>query len=314
MVNEHKKGVAIMLLAGVCWGTSGTLSRLAPQGTAPIALAWTRLFCGGLFTLCAALLLSKRTFSLKSPLILLSGVLTAANQICFFAAMDHLGVALGTMLVIGSSVIMAGILGCFTGERPSGLWWFAAAIGIIGSCFAAASSSGSSLSLDLPGLLFGLGGGLAYAGLGVTFKLMDSQGFSATWRNAVALSGGALLLLPLPLFVTPMRWLMSSAGVLSALSIGMVATAIPYCLFAAALSRISVGQAYTISLAEPLTAGLLGLFLLGESLSLWGALGMALQFSSMVLTGWEATRKGADEPPAKAEKRWQGSDNSYNTL
>lgn len=107
----------------------------------------------------------------------------------------------------------------------------------------------------------------------------------------MALSGGALLLLPLPLFFADMQWLASLQGASSALSMGLFSTALPYCFFAAALSRITVGQAYTIGLAEPLTAGLLGLCLLGEKLSLYGALGMALQLACMALTGWEATRK-----------------------
>jgi len=292
MLKGQERGIAAMLLAGLLWGTSGTLSRLAPSSAAPLALAWARLFFGGLFTLCAALCAEKggKNF-LRSPFVLISGAMTAANQVCFFAAMDHLGVALGTMLVIGSSVVMAGIWGCFMGERPSGLWWFAAALGVAGSCAAALSSPGGSLSFDLPGLLFGLGGGLAYTGLGAVLKLMGERGFSALERNAMALSGGALLLLPLPLFFADMQWLASLQGASSALSMGLFSTALPYCFFAAALSRITVGQAYTIGLAEPLTAGLLGLCLLGEKLSLYGALGMALQLACMALTGWEATRK-----------------------
>ena len=78
----------------------------------------------------------------------LAGICTAMNQTGFFMSMDVLGVALSTMLVIGSSLVMAGVLGCFLGEAPSRLWWFAALLGIAGSCLEAAPGS-----FQLKGLL-----------------------------------------------------------------------------------------------------------------------------------------------------------------
>ena len=48
---------------------------------------------------------------------------------------------------------------------------------------------------------------------------------------------------------------------------GVVATALAYILFTAALVRLPVSWSATLSLAEPLTASLLGLAVLGESLA-----------------------------------------------
>ena len=60
---------------------------------------------------------------------------------------------------------------------------------------------------------------------------------------------------------------------------------------ALALARITVGQSYTIGLLEPLTAGLLGLFFLGETVTAVQAAGMALEFACMALAGWDALHK-----------------------
>ena len=42
-------GIGAMLAAGLFWGGSGTISRFAPAAALdqPLALAWTRLFFGG---------------------------------------------------------------------------------------------------------------------------------------------------------------------------------------------------------------------------------------------------------------------------
>ena len=136
-------GIGAMLAAGLFWGGSGTISRFAPAAALdqPLALAWTRLFFGGVMLGAAALAVRRRGVFLAARAALLAGLCTAMNQTGFFMSMDVLGVALSTMLVIGSSLVMAGVLGCFLGEAPSRLWWFAALLGIAGSCLAAAPGS-----------------------------------------------------------------------------------------------------------------------------------------------------------------------------
>jgi DME family drug/metabolite transporter len=54
-------------------------------------------------------------------------------------------------------------------------------------------------------------------------------------------------------------------------------------LFARGLALTPVAAAVTLSLAEPLTAGILGLTLLGERLSPLMALGMGCIFSGLLL-------------------------------
>ena len=264
-----------MLMAGLFWGGSGTISRFAPAAALdqPLALAWTRLFFGGVMLGAAALAVRRRGVFLAARTAFLAGICTAMNQTGFFMSMDVLGVALSTMLVIGSSLVMAGVLGCFLGEAPSRLWWFAALLGIAGSCLAAAPGSAGA-PFQLKGLLWGFLGGLGYALLGLNLKLLGRRGLGPLESNGAALLWGAALMLPL-LWKSDMSWLATARGMASAL----------------ALARITVGQSYTIGLLEPLTAGLLGLFFLGETVTAVQAAGMALEFACMALAGWDALHK-----------------------
>ncbi|MFZ0544216.1 MAG: EamA family transporter, partial [Candidatus Promineifilaceae bacterium] len=84
--------------------------------------------------------------------------------------------------------------------------------------------------------------------------------------TAVLFFLGAVLLLPI-LLVSDLSWVLTSNGLLVALHLGLIATALAYILFTRGLQGVPVSSAVTLSLAEPLTAALLGIFLLKEELS-----------------------------------------------
>ncbi|MEK7863188.1 MAG: EamA family transporter, partial [Chloroflexota bacterium] len=90
--------------------------------------------------------------------------------------------------------------------------------------------------------------------------------------------------------------------VLVALELGLVATALAYLLFTRALVTLPVSWAATLSLAEPVTASLLGLVVLGESLA-GGQLGGALLVAAGLVTLATAAarpspERGSGSPPA----------------
>jgi len=99
---------------------------------------------------------------------------------------------------------------------------------------------------------------------------------------AVVFCLGALLLAPV-LFLADLSWLAQPRGLAVALHLGLVATAAAYTLFARGLSAVPVASAVTLSLAEPLTAGALGVVLLGEQLAPSALLGMGLIFGGLIL-------------------------------
>ncbi len=92
---------------------------------------------------------------------------------------------------------------------------------------------------------------------------------------------GALLLLPV-FFFTNSRWLLTPRGVAVALMLGLVATALAYLLYTRALRVVAVNTAVTLTLAEPVTASLLGVLLLGERLAWAGWAGVALILAGLL--------------------------------
>jgi DME family drug/metabolite transporter len=87
-----------------------------------------------------------------------------------------------------------------------------------------------------------------------------------------------------PVFLTqPTAWMGESRGWLVALHLGLITTALAYVLYGRGLKETSVSSTVTLSLAEPLTAALLGVFFLGEPFTLQAVAGAALIFLGLLL-------------------------------
>jgi DME family drug/metabolite transporter len=132
------RGSWLVLLAACLWGTNGTAQALAPQGAQPIIIGTLRIALGGVTLLAFALLRGSLHRSKRWPFwpTLLGALSMAAYQMFFFAGVARTGVAIGTIVGIGSTPILAGPIGYLArGERPSRRWAMATGLGIIGCAF-----------------------------------------------------------------------------------------------------------------------------------------------------------------------------------
>jgi DME family drug/metabolite transporter len=286
----------LVLAAAVCWGTTGTAQALAPSGAQPAAVGATRLLLGGLALLGFAAWRGAFRRGAPWPLVatLVAAACMAAYQLCFFAGVARTGVTVGTLVAIGSSPILAGVIAWFLrGEIPGRRWGWATLLAIAGCGLL--FTAGKSLRLEASGIFLSLGAGLAYALFTVASKsLLQKQPPEAAM--AVVFSLGAVFLLPL--FLTAdLAWLAQPRGAAVALHLGIVTVALAYSLFAQGLKRVPVAPAVTLTLAEPLTAGALGVFLLGERLTLPAVLGSALVFAGLAMLAWGGQAAQASGAP-----------------
>ena len=283
-----KRGVLFILAAAVLWGTTGTAQALAPAGAQSLAIGTLRLVVSAAALGVAALTTSISTSQtaqttpgkMHPGLLLLSAACMAAYQVLFFAGVARTGVAVGTIVGIGSSPVLAGLLATlFRGERLTPRWAAATLLAVAGCALLALT--GGEVDVDLFGILLAVGAGAAYA----TFSLASKnllQNRSAGQVMAAVFGLGAIFLAPL-LFSQDLSWLAQPRGMGVVLWLGVFATALAYTLFGKGLARTPVTAAVTLSLAEPLTAGLLGVLLLGERLTPLAWVGIALIFSGLAV-------------------------------
>lgn len=281
-----------VLAAAVLWGTTGTAQAFAPEGARPTAVGAVRLTVGGVALLALAAARGVLKGDSRWPIVataFASGGM-AAYQLFFFAAVDKTGVAVGTVVTIGSSPILAGLLGFLVRrERPGSLWTLATVFAVVGCILLIAT--GSAVNVDVSGVLLALGAGVAYATYAVSSKgLLEAQPPDAAM--AVVFCLGAVFLFPW-LATADLRWLVQRRGLTVALHLGLVATAAAYVLFSRGLMAVPVATAVTLSLAEPFTAATLGVIVLGERLTVLPMLGMGLLLSGLALLafGAKTTRK-----------------------
>lgn len=255
----------MVLLAALMWGTTGTARALAPSDAAPLAVGAVRIAIGGALLVVIALVRGG-LIGPRWPLLpaAVAATAVAIYQLAFFEGVARVGVAVGTILAIGSAPAFAGALGWLVlHERPTTRWLMATAIAVAGLVLLFLQSGAavtSPAAVVLP-LIAGAG----YAVYATASKRLLRAG-DAVSVAAIGFGGGAVLLVPV-LLVADLRWLADPRGAAVAIELGVFATALAYILFNRALVRLPVSWGATLSLAEPLTASLLGMAVLGESLT-----------------------------------------------
>ncbi len=211
------------------------------------------------------------------PLVL-AGALVALYQLCFFAALDRAGVAIGTVVTIGSGPVFAGVLGVVAGQGFPGVRWLGStALAVAGVIVLVGPTTGGS---SLAGVGLALLSGIGYAGYTVVAKGLIGGGAPGDAVMARAFAIGGLLLAPALLVGDPTA-LVSVPGLVTALYLGIVPTALAYLLFARGLASLSAATVTTVVLLEPVVASLLGILVLGEELQPAAVVGCAMVLAAV---------------------------------
>jgi drug/metabolite transporter, DME family len=290
---RSRAGAGDILLAALLWGTTGTARTFAPAGTSPVAVGAARIILGGALLLAlasrsAGLRLLARRGPATWGLLVMGALCVAVYQTAFFAAVASTGVAVGTVVTIGSGPAFAGLLSRLTGQaRPSRRWLLATAVAVAGCGLLV--SGGRSAGADPAGVALALLSGLGYASYATIASRLIARGEDDRSVMGVLFGGAALLLLPV-LVGGRVTWLFTGSGLLVTLYLGAVTTGFGYILYARGLRSTPVTTATTLTLAEPAVAAVLGVFVLGEHLGPVALSGLALLAAGLLLLMLPARR------------------------
>jgi DME family drug/metabolite transporter len=291
-----------VLLAAVLFGTTGTAQALGAPDVDALSLGSARIVVGGSALALVAVVLARRIGviadvpamrtggrgTMVSVLVGAAGVV--AYQPAFFLGTDRNGVAIGTLVALGSAPLATGVLTWIMARRFPGMrWCIATAVAVLGLILLAGAGAGAGAGavpgasgVDVFGLASSLGAGVSYAVYAVMSKRLLQNGWSAARAMGTVFGSAAVVSLGL-LVTTDTGWLATTNGGLTALWLGLVTVCVGYLLFAAGLRHLSAPAVSTLTLAEPLTAALLGLIVLGETLSGASWIGLAAILAGIVI-------------------------------
>jgi DME family drug/metabolite transporter len=311
------RGFPLVVLAALCWGTSGVCARIVADrtGLGPLDIAWHRMAIGAVVLLTGHLLTRRRRTSpavpLTRPVAVRLGLVAAglaAYQLAFFAAVEQAGVSVSTLVALGLAPLLIALGAVALGHgRPDRATLVALTVALAGLVLLVGLTAGASAGTAvLLGALLACGSALGYA----VVTLVGSGVPAGVPVTLAGFVGGALLLTPVAL-AAGLRLTTEPVALATLLYLGAVPSALAYALFFRGLQTVSGAVAGIVTLLEPVTATVLATAFLGERLPL-GALAGGLLVLAAVAglylrrpAGAEregvAEREAVPEPHAVAE-------------
>jgi DME family drug/metabolite transporter len=297
----HGRGAVLAVLAAsVLFGTTGTIQELGPDAATPLGVGWLRIVVGAVTLWCLARRLpSTRLLLVHRVPFVLGGLGVAIFQPAFFAGTSRCGVALGTMLALGSGPCFAGGLewACWR-RRPTGTWLAATALTVAGGALLVASAGGDA-RIEVVGIACALGAGLGYAVYALAAKSLIVRGIDSTVSLAWPFTLGAVALAPFAA-AEPLGWAVTAAGAVMLLHLGVITVGVAYYLYGRGLRGLDTSTAVMLTLAEPLTAAVAAMVVLDEHLGAVGWLGAAAVLAGLAVAGGVRSPRGHDPPDASS--------------
>lgn len=305
MAQKQALGVAAVIFAAMLWGTTGTTQALLPPTREPLVVGALRLAFGAL----ALVILAQAQPRMRAGLgglpwggIVFAGACIAGYNLLFFWAVSLAGVGVGTAITIGSAPIWATAYeGVRRGRWPGG--WLAlgqlcavAGVGLLALVGAEAGASNAASNAAITGGAQAVWGGVALsAASGACYAAYSlatsriSHSAPSTTLAAATFCVAALICAPV-LLVLPLGWLVGVQAWAGVVFLGLGATGLAYAFYTWGLTRISAAGAVTLALAEPVTAWVLAVTVVGEGLSTPKVLGALLIFLGLALVSISAMR------------------------
>ena len=260
MNTNRRRAVAALTAAGLLWGTTVPLSKLALGWLAPGWLTFVR------FGLAAAILLAAapraRLRAACTPSVLASGAIGYGGSVVVQnAGITRTSVSHAALLVGATPVLVAIIAALWhrTVARP--VAWVGFAVSLAGVALVAGGGGGSATAA---------GDGLVLASLLLSAAFTVAQARRLRGRDPVALTavqflGAALAVLPFSMATEGVPGLPAGPGVvLAVLGLAAGGTLLPFTLFAYAQGRVSAEVAGAFLNLEPLVGAVAGVVVFGD--------------------------------------------------
>lgn len=272
------RGVILVVLAAIFWGISGIIADiLMNNGWNPIVISFYRGAIGLLFFFVWFLFRFKKNWTFSPPLYiwsLLAGVGVAGNFTFYFLSIQASSVAVAATLMYTAPVFVLITSFLLRLERSTWFKW-GCIIGVLsGIILLTGAYNTDAISVSFLGASTGLASAISYALFIFAFKKASAIGKPQLILTIAFLS----FCLVLFLFIDNQEAVavLASPDLGWFFLLGIVGAGISFILYLIGIRLTTAATASMVAMVEPVTASLLGVLLLGNSLTIIQVLGMVV--------------------------------------
>ena len=283
----------LVVLAAVCFATTGTAQQLGPDSSSPLGVAAIRFFIGSIMLFLLSSVRPKRHLVTdRQPLATWIWAVAAFGQAlygaAFFSAVRSTGVAVGTVVALGSAPLITSAITAISSRKSPSLSWLGTTLfAIVGMSLIVVSGKESQVTVS--GVALALLAGLGYALFALGSKTILSSGVSSELAMAKVFGVASLMLAP-TLFFVDLEWLLHGDAIVMVVWLGVVTLALAYWSYATGLRQLEPSQTTMITLVEPVVATLLGAAVLSERPSVLAWCGIVVVISALLADSRNASK------------------------
>ena len=272
-MDKLKSPRLMMIFSMVIFGTLGLFVRNIPVSSGELAL-YRAILAALLIAVYLGITKQKILFAnikKEVPLLLASGVAMRVNWIFLFQAYKYTTVSLATLSYYFAPVIVTVACPFLFKEKLTGkqiICFLMSTAGLV--MITGIGKIGSNT--DFIGILWGLGAAFFYAVVILLNKFI--KGVEGIHRTFLQFLSAIVILIPY-VAVTGGVTLgqLHTVGWINLLIVGLLHTGITYCLYFSALKELPGQKAAILSYIDPLVAVVISITVLGESMTVWQAVG-----------------------------------------
>jgi O-acetylserine/cysteine efflux transporter len=293
MERNRNRAVVALITAGVLWGTTVPLSKVALEWLPAAWLTFAR------FGLACLILLAVSRSGIRAacrPAILGSGAIGYGGSVL----LQNAGIARTSVshaaLLVGAVPVLVAIIAAISHRRMARpLAWTGFAVSLAGVVLV---TTGRAAGVNAPGGAATLGDGLVLASVLLSATLMVAQPRMLRGRDPVAVTAAQFLGAAagvLPLAISSGGIAVPSAGelvpVLATLALAVAGTMAPFTLFAYGQKRVPAEVAGAFVNIEPVVGAVAGVVVFGDPAGPSQLVGGLAILAGIAMSSWRMTSK-----------------------
>ena len=282
---SNLKGYLFAAIAAASYGTNPIFAiPLYREGISVPSVLFMRYAMAVAIMFFVTMIKSPKAFVIKPRyvgLLAFMGILMVLSSIALFESYKYLSAGIASTLLFFYPVMVAVIMAIFYKERLTKKSWVCLVTAFLGVVILSKNDDGGFISLL--GLTLVMLSSLSYAIYLVYINRGPMKKINTSTITFYVILGGFLVMIPYCLLDGGLMLPKTTPAWINAIGLGFFPTVISLIFTSRAIALIGSTETAIFGALEPLTAVILGILILGETLTITPAIGMILIFVSVTV-------------------------------